>query len=408
MITSVTIEGFKSFGAPSKPVELGPLNFIVGANASGKTNFVSALKFLKLSLLHGLDHTVNNEFNGCRETRNHVLREREGEQKPCCISVRLKKIDQKMTTPDGRVYTLNSALYKLKADLRSDNANPSVFSESFEAKLTAKDGSHPAYTLERDAEKVRIHDPTNRTLPDRLEAVPPQESAHLTVASGYFGLPALLFRELVTGWTFFNVNSEMARLSSRETPGVELGSHGENLAAVLHEIEKSRDLNVMKRILGSLRGAVPRVKEIKPLRTEVEGKWTFQIVEDRIRALSPSSISDGTIRLLTLLVATCWSARNSSLIIIEEPENNLHPHLYEQLVAMFRVASTERQVIVTTHNPGFLDLLEPHELLLCEREAETTFTKLEPASGKENIEIFRRQFSLGELWVQGVLGGIPV
>jgi len=68
MIASVSIEGFKSFGSPAKPIALGPLNFIVGANASGKTNFVSALKFLQSALLHGLDHTVNNEFNGCRET----------------------------------------------------------------------------------------------------------------------------------------------------------------------------------------------------------------------------------------------------------------------------------------------------------------------------------------------------
>jgi predicted ATPase len=156
-----------------------------------------------------------------------------------------------------------------------------------------------------------------------------------------------------------------------------------------------------------LRGAVSRVKEIKPLRTEVEGKWTFQIVEDRIRALSPASISDGTIRLLTLLVATCWSARNSSLLVIEEPENNLHPHLCEQLVALFRTTSETRQVIVTTHNPGFLDYLEPNELLLCERDEETTFTQLIPAANRENVDLFRLKYTLGDLWVQGMLGGIP-
>jgi len=82
MIAGVTIEGFKSFGSPATPVSLGPLNFLVGANACGKTNFVSALQFLRSSLLHGLDHRVNNEFNGGREVRNRILRER-GEQRPC-------------------------------------------------------------------------------------------------------------------------------------------------------------------------------------------------------------------------------------------------------------------------------------------------------------------------------------
>jgi len=406
MITSVTIEGFKSFGSPAKPVALGPLNFIVGANASGKTNFVSALKFLRSSLLHGLDHTVNNEFNGCRETRNRAMRER-GEQKPCCISVRLGNLGLEFKTPEGKDYKLESAFYALKADLRSDDANPTVASEILEARIIDANGAQFSYNLNRDTKSVIIQDPTNQTSPDRTEIVQPEESAKLSVASGYFGRPAILVRELVMGWTFFNINSQLARESSRETPGVELGSQGENLAAVLHEIEKRNGNGVMKQILTSLRGAVSRVKEIKPLRTEVEGKWTFQIVEERIRALSPASISDGTIRLLTLLVATCWSARNSSLLVIEEPENNLHPHLCEQLVALFRTTSENRQVIVTTHNPGFLDYLEPKELLLCERDDETTFTQLIPASSRDNIELFRRKYTLGELWVQGALGGIP-
>src|SRR5206468_983038 len=134
MIASVTIEGFKSFGSPAAPVALGPLNFIVGANACGKTNFVSALQFLRSSLLHGLDHTVNNEFNGCREARNRILRER-GEQKPCAISVRLKEPRLELTAPDRRHFRMLSAGYQFKADLRSDDANPAIVEEHFTAEL---------------------------------------------------------------------------------------------------------------------------------------------------------------------------------------------------------------------------------------------------------------------------------
>ena len=45
MITKLEIEGFKSFGSPAEKIELGPLNFIVGANATGKTNLLHALRF---------------------------------------------------------------------------------------------------------------------------------------------------------------------------------------------------------------------------------------------------------------------------------------------------------------------------------------------------------------------------
>ena len=43
----------------------------------------------------------------------------------------------------------------------------------------------------------------------------------------------------------------------------------------------------------------------------------------------------------------------------------------------------------------------------CFREFGKHFTVLVPAASKENVDIFRRKFSLGELWVQGMLGGIP-
>ncbi len=406
MITSVTIEGFKSFGSPAIHISLGRLNFIVGANASGKTNFVSALKFLRLSLLHGLEHTVNNEFGGCRETRNRLLRER-GEQKPCCLGIRLGNLALKFSTAENRVYTLESASYSIKADLRSDDSNPVVVAENFEAKISDAEGAQLAYKLDRDSEQVVIFDPTHPTTPNRTELVQPEERARLSVASGYFGRPAILFRELVSRWNFFNISSQSAREPAREIPGVELGGHGENLAAVLHEIEKNNGHGVLKQILDSLRGAVPQVQQIKTVRSDLEGKWSFQIVEERIRGLNPASISDGTIRLLTLLVAAHWAAKDSSLLVIEEPENNLHPQLNEQLVATFRAISDERQIIITTHNPGFLDYIEPRELLLCERDKDSTFTRMTPASSKENIDLFRRKYSLGELWVQGVLGGIP-
>src|ERR1041384_4965253 len=162
MISSATIEGFKSFGSPATPVSLGPLNFIVGANACGKTNFVSALKFVRLSMLHALDYTVNNEFNGCREVRNRVLRER-NESRPCAIAVRLRDLNLQFETlaPDQRTYRMQSAFYELKTDLRSDDANPSVSSETFRAELLGNDGSALTYTLDRDATGVHVSDPTN-------------------------------------------------------------------------------------------------------------------------------------------------------------------------------------------------------------------------------------------------------
>src|SRR4051794_40300653 len=47
VITEFTVEGFKSFGSPASRARLEPLTFVVGANASGKSNLLLALKFLR-------------------------------------------------------------------------------------------------------------------------------------------------------------------------------------------------------------------------------------------------------------------------------------------------------------------------------------------------------------------------
>ena len=97
-------------------------------------------------------------------------------------------------------------------------------------------------------------------------------------------------------------------------------------------------------------------------------------------------------------------ARRSSLIAIEEPENGIHPHLSEHVIDILRQAPSQTQFLAATHNPDFLDSLEPDEVILCDKEE--GFTRVKRASDVKEIEQFRKHFRLGELWVQGRLGGV--
>ena len=63
-ITELRIEGFKSFGSPMQRLALGSLTFIVGANASGKTNMLSALQFLKMAVLQNVEYACNESVAG--------------------------------------------------------------------------------------------------------------------------------------------------------------------------------------------------------------------------------------------------------------------------------------------------------------------------------------------------------
>jgi len=404
MITELKVEGFKSFALGTRAMSFGSLTFLVGANASGKTNVVSALRFLKTATLHNLEIAVD-DFGGLAEVRNKILRERL-ESKP--LTLRLKFAPLAGRPDVGQPsFEIPNATYELKLDVRNESGIPEIVSEHLTAEIRQADSTTHQYELKRTAEEVEILDPlaNDKDGPRRLP-VPPQERGRLAVGVGFYSLPCVLLRSHIESWSFFNINPQIARAPYKESAEVNLGSSGEYLSVILHKIEKENGKGSLDSIVAGLKGAIPGFKGIRTTQLPVENKWAFQVLEERMRgAINPESVSDGTIRLLALMVIAVWSSRRSSLLTIEEPENGLHPHLAEHIVSVLREASSRRQIIVTTHNPSFLDFLEPGEVLLCDKV--DGFTHVKSAADNAEVTRFKRKFRLGELWEQGVLGGIP-
>jgi predicted ATPase len=402
MITQLKVEGFKSFGMGTRPIHLQKLNFVVGANASGKTNVVSALRFLKVAVMNGVDLAVDT-FGGLAEVRNKILRERL-EAKP--LTLKLKFASLPRFTSGKKDLTLSDLTYEVKLDVRTQSGAPEVEAES----LTAKILGEPApldYRMTRDRREVEISDPfTTRGGASQRIPVPPQETSRLALGVGFYSVPCVLLRSYIANWSFFNINPQVARTPFKEIADVNLGPAGEYLSVILHRIEKENGKGSIESIISGLKGGVPGFKGVKTTQLPVENKWAFQILEERIKgAINPESASDGTIRLLALMVIATWSSRHSSLLAIEEPENGLHPHLSEHIVSVLREAAQRTQILVTTHNPDFLDFLQPDEVLLCDKAE--GFTTIQTAADIEAIKSFQSKFRLGELWEQGVLGGIP-
>lgn len=407
MISEVKIEGFKSFGTPAQNLQLGKLNFIVGANASGKTNFIQVLRFLQHAVRENVESAVN-EFGGMAEVRNKILRRRHA-IKPVMLGFQIDLKDKYKIRreKEQRVLTVNNYNYTVTLDLRNESGLPVISSENLRAEIVDEKGNKIDYELKRNQNEVDILDKTMEPNEEsRKLKVPPQETTRLALGVGFFSIPAVILRDIIMNWKFYNISPAQARLPAREIPEVDLGPAGENLSVILHKIERQNGKSALESIIAGLKGVVPGFLGVKPIQLPVEAKWAFQIMEEKIKgAMNPDSASDGTIRLLALMVIANWSIKNSSLIVIEEPENSLHPHLSEHIVNILKVASEKCQIIVTTHNPAFLDYLQPDEVILCDKE--DGFTKLRQASDVEQINSFRKNFRLGELWVQGTLGGIP-
>lgn len=76
-----------------------------------------------------------------------------------------------------------------------------------------------------------------------------------------------------------------------------------------------------------------------------------------LRALGPEEWSDGTLRYL-LLVAAPLTPRPPALMVLNEPENSLHPVLLPALARLIGEATQRSQVWVVTHSARLLERLE--------------------------------------------------
>jgi predicted ATPase len=92
-------------------------------------------------------------------------------------------------------------------------------------------------------------------------------------------------------------------------------------------------------------------------------KETLEFIErgsagEKARRFLASSISDGTLRALGVIVALFQrpsAAAATPLVGIEEPEMALHPAAAGVLLDCLREAAQSRQVVVTSHSPDLLD-----------------------------------------------------
>ncbi len=78
-------------------------------------------------------------------------------------------------------------------------------------------------------------------------------------------------------------------------------------------------------------------------------------------------LSSGVKDILVLLSAIHFSG-SDSLLLIEEPENHVHPAAQKALAAVIRdAAAEEKQAIVTTHSELVMEQFEPHQVFFIDR-----------------------------------------
>ncbi len=383
LLHELQLTNLLSFGGDKEPLELRPLNVLIGANGSGKSNFIEAIDLLR-SAASELVVPIR-EGGGVQDW---LWR---GATRPATAS-----LEAVIAYPAGRQplrYRLSFADANGRLDItdeRIENARPDP-GHSDPYFYFGYDHGRPMLNVNGSRRELRREeiDPQRSILSQRKD---PDQYPELTYLGEAFG-SIRIYRE----WSFGRRTAP--RLAQKaDLPNDYLEEDGRNLGLVLNRLRrdpavKQEILEHMARLYDGLDDFDVRVEAGTVQVFLQEGRWT----------VPATRLSDGTLRYLCLLAILCHPSP-PSLVCIEEPELGLHPDILSHVASLLRDASARTQVLVTTHSDILVDSLTdlPESILVCEkREGATHLQRLDAAELRPWLERFR----LGDLWLRGEIGG---
>lgn len=176
---------------------------------------------------------------------------------------------------------------------------------------------------------------------------------------------AYAVRRLFETIHYLQLNPEKLRKPSALAAPAQISSDGDNLAAVIARIKKDDD-GALQMISNDLASVIPSVGEVCLNLDTKREEYSISIKHTDGYEIPSKLLSDGTLRILALVVMN-YDPEFSGVIILEEPENGVHPGRIPEIVSllagMTRLSDSLRQVIVNTHSTKLIDYVKFEDYL---------------------------------------------
>ena len=213
------------------------------------------------------------------------------------------------------------------------------------------------------------------------------------------------FRRFIEGWYLSYFTPDAARSLPLAGPQPHLNIHGDNLGNVVQFMEREHPQH-FKTILKGIAEKIPGIDRIETEKTS-DGRLLLRF-NDRgfVDPFYAQQMSDGTLKVFAYLLLL-EDPTPPPFLCIEEPENGLYHKLLETLADEFREHASRpgggSQVFVTTHQPYFVDALNPQEVWILEKEADG-FPTIRRASDDPLVKnLVEEGLPLGGLWYSDYL-----
>jgi predicted ATPase len=208
------------------------------------------------------------------------------------------------------------------------------------------------------------------------------------------------FRQFVEGWYLSYFSPDAARGLPLAGSHPHLNSKGDNLANVVQFMEREHRVSFQK-TLTRIAEKIPGIHSIDTEKT-VDGRLLLRFNDKGFQyPFYASQMSDGILKLFAYLLLL-EDPSPPPFICIEEPENGLYHNQLETLASEFRTHATglqgSSQLFITTHQPYFVDALEPNEVWILEKGEDGFSTIRRVSEDKPLSQMVADGLSLGGLW----------
>lgn len=368
-LSALRAENYRSLR--SQEIQLNSFNLFIGANASGKSTILDALRFLSEAVRAG-------DFREPVFSRGGLLNLAwNGEAaKQIKLSIRLNYFGKEFEWVVCLIESRTRHAFKVKEhldELRSDSPPTRL--------LYANSGE--GWWLSGDRGQVTL----------KQSPI----SCALAAASADAYSRARGVADFVGRWGFFDPSPFLLR---RDWPGLEssrFDPYGRNLGGTLHALHVSSP-ETLERIVETTRAIVGLPSEVEP--REAEDRFYFVQREPGLEfAVHQMGVSSGTLRVLALMTAL-HAKPEANLVGIEEPENYIHPTAMAALLDHLRDVQDRIQFMVTTHSPLLLDFLNsPEAVRVVERDRQAgTIVKDSVDPDRVRLALEASGLGLGEFY----------
>ncbi len=377
-IEQVRIKGFRSL-ADVELLGIPKAAVLIGANGSGKSNFIRFFEMLSWML----GPRRLGEFVAMQGGADDQLFD--GSKRSPQLSVTVTM--QTTFIIDPKTIRTSLCRYDYRISLAHAQLDRLIFTEEAFRGPTNEDWQHLGigHTEAKIVEEIPPHAPlanyrvTTQTIVDLLRSCSVYQFHDTSDGSNF-----------KKRWDVEDNN--------------QLLSHGGNLAAVLHRLERE-DIKRFELICKHIGRILPGFDRfvIEESYGKVLLRWKARGMD---KTFGAHLTSDGSLRFFALVTLLNLPLEMlPDVLLLDEPELGLHPAAIALIGGMIKALSRKRQVIVATQSPLLVDAFDLDEIFVLDMEdGRTKFRKLAPEDYRVWLD---ENFTSGELWQKNLLGGRP-